>query len=157
MPSIDFHGEEGFSLVELMVTIAIVGIAFAALLGGLMTSVIVSSHQREQATADAVARSAAEWVKVPTGQNAYSPCATKSTYSLSGLSVPSGYAVTITDVQNWDPAPALVPASYSPHFSTSQPGCSDHGLQLITIRVQSSDSQATESVQVIKRDTRAAP
>ncbi|MDP9301138.1 MAG: type II secretion system GspH family protein, partial [Actinomycetota bacterium] len=55
--------EEGFSLAEVLVTIVIVGVTFAALLGGLMTSISVSSLHRKQATADAVARSAAEWVK----------------------------------------------------------------------------------------------
>ena len=147
----DLDGQEGFSLAEILVTIAIVGIVFAALLGGLMTSVTASSLQRKQATADAVARSAAEMVKDSVA-NPFQACATSSTYSFSGLSVPSGYSVSIPagGVENWNPAGAVT-APYSPSFETSQPGCPNNGLQRITIVVRSSDSQASETVQVMKR------
>ena len=144
------RGEEGFSLVELMVTIVIVGVTFSALLGGLMTTITVSSLHRKQATADSVARSAAEWIKDSVA-NPFSPCATNGTYSFSGLSKPSGYAVAITSVENWDWSGPPVAASYVPAFSPSQPGCTDHGLQRISIVVTSSDAQVSESVQVLKR------
>jgi prepilin-type N-terminal cleavage/methylation domain-containing protein len=149
---IGVHREDGFSLIELLITIVIVGIAFAALLGGLMTSIVVSSVQREQATADAVLRSAAEWVKDPI-QNPFHPCASPGNYSLSGLAVPSGYSVSIPPggIENWNAPAAPMPASYAidPDLATS--ACSDHGLQRITIAVTSPDGQANESVQVIKR------
>jgi len=148
------HREEGFSLAELLVTIVIVGVTFTALLGGLITSTSVSALHRKQAAADAVARSAAEWIKDSVA-NHYVPCATSGTYSFSGLPVPSGYSVSIpiAGVENWNPAPVgAVTAPYTPTFETSQPGCSDHGLQRITIVVvSSSDSQLTETVQVLKR------
>jgi len=146
------ESEEGISLAELLVTIAIVGIVFTALLGGLMTSITVSTLHRKQATADSLARSAAEWIK-DSIRNPYVACATGNTYSLSGLSVPSGYSVSIpaSEVDNWNPATVPVPVSYSPQFQTSQPGCTDHGLQRITIVARSSDSQASETVQVLKR------
>ncbi|GIV00032.1 MAG: hypothetical protein KatS3mg014_1647 [Actinomycetota bacterium] len=55
--------DDGFSLVEILLTIAIVGIAFAAILGGMVTSIVVSDLHRKQAVADALVRSAAEAVK----------------------------------------------------------------------------------------------
>ncbi len=149
----DLDSEEGFSLAEVLVTIVIVGVTFAALLGGLLTSISVSSLHRKQATADAVARSAGEWVKDSVA-NPYVPCATSVTYSFSTLPVPGGYSVSIPvgGVENWNPVGALpVPASYSPQFETSLSGCADHGLQRITIVVRSSDSQVSETVQVVKR------
>jgi prepilin-type N-terminal cleavage/methylation domain-containing protein len=146
----DIHAEEGFSLVELLVTIIIVGVTFSALLGGLITTITVSSLHRKQATADSVARSAAEWIKDSVA-NPFQPCATGGTYSLSGLSVPSGYSVAVTGVENWDWSGPPVTASYVPTFSPSQAGCSDHGLQRITIVVTSSDAQVSETVQVLKR------
>jgi prepilin-type N-terminal cleavage/methylation domain-containing protein len=142
------RGEGGFSLVELLITIVIVGIGFAALLGGVMTSVIVSSHQREQATVDAVARSAAEWIKDPVN-NPYS-CAANNPYSVAALTVPSGYTVTISSIEYWTPPAVPFPAAYTPQFQNASSTCTN-GLQRITIVVRSSDLQANETVQVIKR------
>jgi prepilin-type N-terminal cleavage/methylation domain-containing protein len=151
--SSDIDREEGFSLVELLVTIVIVGVTFSALLGGLMTSTSVSSLHRKQAAADAVARSAAEWVKDSVA-NPYAPCATSGTYSFSSFPLPSGYTVSIPGggVENWNPVGTVpVTAPYAPQFETSQSGCTDHGLQRITIVVTSADSQVSETVQVLKR------
>lgn len=146
------HAEDGFSLVELMVTIVIVGVTFAALLGGLMTTITVSSLHRKQATADSVARSAAEWVKDSVA-NPYSNCAAVGAYSLSSLPKPSGYSVSITNVEYWDGAiPAAgTPYSLDSHLGSSCPGGGDKGVQRITIVVTSSDAQVSESVQVLKR------
>src|SRR6266487_6194177 len=142
--------EDGFSLAELLVTIVIVGVTFTALLGGLFTSTSVSSLHRKQAAADAVARSAAEWVKDSVA-NPYVPCAT--TYSFSTFPA-GGYFVSIPPpptgpgVENWNPVGAVpVTAPYSPQFEPSHPGCVDHGLQRITIVVTSPDSQVSETVQ----------
>jgi prepilin-type N-terminal cleavage/methylation domain-containing protein len=144
--------EDGFSLIELLITVVIVGVAFSALLGGLMTSIIVSSAQREQATADTVLRSAAEWVKDPI-ETPFVPCATAGSYAFSGLSVPPGYSVSIPagGVRNWNPGGTPIAASYSldPDFQTS--GCTNRGLQRITINVTSPDGHGNGSVQVIKR------
>jgi prepilin-type N-terminal cleavage/methylation domain-containing protein len=148
----DVDAENGFSLVEVLVTIVIVGVTFSALLGGLITTIIVSSLHRHQATADSVARSAAEWIKDGTANaNPFQPCATNGSYSFSGLSVPTGYSVAITGVENWDWSGPPVTASFVPTFSPSAPGCTNHGLQRITIVVTSSDAQVHETVQVLKR------
>jgi prepilin-type N-terminal cleavage/methylation domain-containing protein len=145
---LNMQSEEGFSLAEILVTIVIVGITFTALLGGLMTAITVSGFQRQVATADTVARSAGEWVK-DSVQNPYAATCGSGAYSLSGLSVPSGFSVAIINVEYWD---GVGPSSggYSPAFVSSCPS-TDKGLQRITIRATSSDGEATETVQVIKR------
>ena len=147
----DIRSDAGFSLVEIIITIAIVGVTFSAILGGLFTSITVSALQQKEATADTVARSAAEVVK-DSDHNPYSNCAGSGHYSLTGLSVPSGLSVTITDVAYWTWAGPPVTAGYAVGF---QPNCpsSDNGIQRITITATSSDGQATETVQVIKRRT----
>lgn len=138
--------EAGFSLPEVLVTIVIVGIAFTALLGGMITSITVSDLHRKQATADTVVRDAAEWVKdleqtykscaVPTGANSYSlPPA------------PSGYAVSVTSVEYWD---GNVATSDPLTFVSSCPS-PDWGLQRITLVASSSDGRASETVQILKR------
>jgi prepilin-type N-terminal cleavage/methylation domain-containing protein len=146
----DIASDAGFSLVEIVITIAIVGITFSAILGGLITSITVSALQRQEATADTIVRSAAELVK-DSEQNPYRNCAGTGAYSLTGLSIPSGFSVQITHVAYWSWDGQPVPATYAVGF---QPNCpsQDHGIQQITVAATSSDGQATESVQVIKRN-----
>jgi prepilin-type N-terminal cleavage/methylation domain-containing protein len=146
------HTDDGFSLAEVLVTIVIVGITFAAILGGLMTSIRVSALQRTEATADAVARSAAEWVK-DSIRNPYVNCGGTGAYSLAGLPTPSGYSATITTVQYWDGAAPAATGTYDlpSHIQATCPTGGDQGLQRITIVATSSDGQAAETVQVMKR------
>jgi prepilin-type N-terminal cleavage/methylation domain-containing protein len=144
-----FRGDGGFSLAEILVTIAIVGIAFTAVLGGLMTAIRVSAVQRSQATADAVARSAAEWVK-DSVHNHYVNCAGLGTYTTSALPAPAGYAIAIAQVEYWTGTTPTAGTPFSPAFQSSCPS-SDHGLQRITIVVNSADGQASETVQLLKR------
>jgi prepilin-type N-terminal cleavage/methylation domain-containing protein len=148
--------EVGFSLPEILITIVIVGVTFSAILGGLMTSISVSAFHRKEATADALARSAAEWVKDDM-RNTYDPSnADPTSYSLGGVPPPSGFSVAITSVKCWD---GSMPASGSynlssttaGHFSTSACTASDAGLQLITIKASSTDGRASETVEVLKR------
>ena len=143
----DIGSDAGFSLVEIVITIAIVGVTFSAILGGLFASITVSALQRTEATADTVARSAAEFVK-DSGHNPYkNNCPGPGAYSLAGLSVPSGFSVHITDITYWDGQP---PAGNDVRFVSACPS-PDHGIQRITIAATSADGQATETVQVIKR------
>jgi prepilin-type N-terminal cleavage/methylation domain-containing protein len=139
--------EEGFSLAEILVTIAIVAITFTAILGGLMTSITASALQRNEATADTVARSAAEWVKDNSlAYNSSASCDGTSSYSPSG-SWTSGFSVKIVQVKYWT---GTTPIAGTPSSIFKCPGA-DHGLQLITIQVKSPDGQVTEMVQIIKR------
>src|SRR3954453_23168014 len=90
------HREDGFSLAELLITIVLVSVTFVAILTGLMTTIRVSAAHRTQATTDAVARSAAEWVK-DSQRNPYrTTCNGPAMYSLNGLAMPAGYSATIT-------------------------------------------------------------
>ena len=147
------HRDEGFSLAEVLVTVVILGITFTAILGGLMTSIRVSDFQRTEATADAVARSAAEWVK-DSVRSPLLPCGTAAAYAsaLAGLPKPSGYSATVTSVDYWD---GVTPtAGTSPNFSWTRAQCQSagaRGLQRITIVATSPDGQVVEQVQMLKR------
>ena len=145
----NIHSDAGFSLAEILVAIAIVGITFTAILGGIMTSITASALQRKQATADAIVRSAAESVK-DSNQNAYVSCAVPGSYPLGAVTVPGGFAVNITLVEYWTGTTPVAGTPYSPAF---QPACpaTDKGMQRITIVATSSDGQVAEKVQVIKR------
>ena len=136
--------EDGFSLVEVLVTIVIVGIAFAAILGAMVTSITVSDLHRKQASADALVRSGAEAVKDHTV--AYAPCGGPNAYAPALPSAPSGYSVSVSSVQYWD-GTSTNPAAFSGSCGT------DQGLQKITIVAASSDGRATETLEILKRRT----
>jgi prepilin-type N-terminal cleavage/methylation domain-containing protein len=144
--------DDGFSLAELLITIVLVSITFVAILTGLTTTIRLSAVHRTQSTTDAVVRSAAEWVK-DSAQTPYrATCNGPSMYSLSGLAVPPGYSVTISQVQYWDGAPAASGTyNLSSHMVNACPGGTDQGLQRITIAATSANGQASETVQVMKR------
>jgi prepilin-type N-terminal cleavage/methylation domain-containing protein len=158
-----FDSEGGFSLAEILVTIVIVGVVFTAILNELLVSITVSALNRKQATADTLARSAAEWIKNSV-QTHYLPCAgaPNPTYTFTGLPLSpdaSGYSVQLgtngsSGVEYWNGA--TIPPGASPVFVSTcppPPKTADQGLQRITISVTSPDGQATESVQVLKRAT----
>lgn len=137
------RGEAGFSLPEIILTIAIVGIAFAAILGGMATSIVVSDVHRKQATADALVRSAAEAVKDQAV--AYVNCAGPNAYRDALPSAPSGYSVSITAVAYWDGT-----SSQPMTFSGACPS-PDRGAQRITVVAASNDGRASETLEFIKR------
>jgi type II secretory pathway pseudopilin PulG len=130
--------EAGFSLPEILVIIFIVGVAFAAILGGMITSITVSALHRKEATADTFVRDAAERLK-DRGQ-AYQPCAGTGSYALPP--VPSGYSVSVS-VKYWD-GTSFNPVTFVP--SCPSP---DKGMQLIT--VAASSGQVHETVTIVKR------
>lgn len=138
--------EAGFSLPELLVTIVIVGIAFTAILGGMIAMITVSDMHRKQATADTLARDAAESVK--DSKVAYVPCADVNSYFPA---MPNG--ASITRVEYWNGATPAPAAPYSVTFASCPPPgkSADQGLQRITIAASSGG--VIETVQVLKRST----
>jgi hypothetical protein len=89
-------------------------------------------------------------VKDP-ARNAYVNCAGLNAYSLSGVTVPSGYSVSISSVQYWNGTPPSG-STYQPTFQSGCPS-SDPGLQRITISAIAPSGAATETVQILKRAT----
>src|SRR5712692_9649782 len=90
------RGEAGETMAELIVTIAVVGLAVAAIVGALATGISASSTHRQRASADTVARSVAEAIKdrkVPLDSN--------GSYAASiwtgGVTPPSPPIVNTTD------------------------------------------------------------
>lgn len=120
------RGEAGSTLVELIVTIAIMGIAFTTLLGGTFTAVAASDRHRKAAAAGNVLASFAEAVKL------------------------APYSATCDGYE----------ASYTPpeHFSSEVVACLEMdppvvGVRLVKLKVTSNDGRATETVDIVKRNT----
>jgi len=129
-----FRGEAGESLAELLVAIAILGIAIVVIVGGLGNAILVSTLHRNQATAGAVARNAAETLKDR-------KLAWSSSGSYTVTSSAPGFSVSVT-ARCWN---GDSPATFA--------GCpnGDQGLQQLS--VTASGNGASEAVTVLKRKT----
>lgn len=125
----------GFTLVELLLAVAILGLGVLTVVGGMMTSIVVSDLGRRSADGQGALRAYAEAV----ANDTYSDCAT--TYAAAGFSAPAGFSTSLT-VAYW------VPSSTS--FSATCPA-TDSGLQRIRLTVTATDGRGSESVLVAKR------
>lgn len=124
-----FRGEAGSTLVELVLTIAIMGIAFTALLGGTFTAVAASDRHRKAAAAENVLASFAEAIKAAPYDDSCSGTAYEASYT-----PPPHFNHDLLDCEPLHPSVV--------------------GVQLLKLRVTSEDGRATEIVQIVKRDTR---
>jgi type II secretory pathway pseudopilin PulG len=131
--------ERGETLAEVLMTVSIMGILFAAVLGALAVSALTSDISKKEGTAEALLRTYAEQVQgLP-----YVNCASTSTYTIASFPVPANYTAGPTGVRYWD---GLNPASY-----VAPPCSSDTGVQAVDLRVQTGDGRVTETVTVYKR------
>lgn len=134
-------GESGVTLIELLVTVVIMGLAFVIIVGGIGTAIIGSDVQKNQAGADVALRTAAENLT-------YQPCAVVGTYTPTPA---PGFTVTVTRVSHWN--------SGTNRFADSLPaGCSgplpnDTGLQLVELEATADSRRQAEpkTLQVVKR------
>ncbi|MFN8028521.1 MAG: type II secretion system protein [Acidimicrobiia bacterium] len=139
------RGERGETLVELLVTVVIMGSAIVALVAGVATAVASSDTHRQDSTAEGVIRSYAERVQAAT----YTDCAT--TYA-PGYTVPASsgtWTMEITSIR-------YLQADGSSFASTCPP---DLGAQQITLHVVSPHTKngADETLVIVKRDPRNKP
>jgi type II secretory pathway pseudopilin PulG len=110
-------------LLELLITMVLMGIAFAAVLGGMGIFLKAANNQRSVASLDAHIRTYAEaLIAAP-----YVDCASSSTYST--VAAPTGLTVTLS-IAYWD---GNIPASFGAKCST------DVGVQQLTITLRAAD------------------
>jgi len=128
--------DEGETLIELIIAVAIMGIAVVAIVGGIATSILMSDVHRKQATAGASVRDYAEAVA-----GHYNPSATP-TYlpSAVGFAAPNGFTAAVTSVKCWNDTSNV--------FSDCTTA---NAVQQVTLSVASTDSRASESVAVVVR------
>lgn len=124
-------GDSGYTLVELLLAVAILGIGGVAVVGAMMTSITISDLGLRQAEGQGEVRAYAEAV----AGAAYVNCA--ASYS-APYSAPIGYTASMT-VAYWN--------------GTSFTGsCGpDRGLQRVTLSVTATDGRGSESVAIAKR------
>jgi type II secretory pathway pseudopilin PulG len=134
--------DRGETLIELVVALAILGIAMVAIVGALGASITMSDIHRKQSTAGAEVRNYAELVQNYVAGTGYTACAAPASYAAAtvGYTAPSGYAASPTTVKYWTGSA----------WSASCPG-TDIGLQQLTLSVSSTDTRAVEQVVVVLR------
>ena len=138
--------ESGETLVEVLVALVIIGIAFTAIIGGVFTSIVSASTQRDRTRATVVLAAAAETVNSAT----YAPCA--STYAAG--TTPPDLVLATPRVSFWD----SVSNSFVPLARSTCAGSPpvDPGLQLVDLAVTSAGPGAhaiTADLKVAKRCT----
>jgi type II secretory pathway pseudopilin PulG len=124
----------GATLVELMMAVAILGIAFAALVGGMFTfTYATASHSRQASGAEYIR----EYSEAVAGA-AYQSCAV--TYPPTGFTMPAGWSAGAMTVTYWNASA----------FVVTCPG-TDLGLQRVRLTLSSNDGRDTETLDVVKR------
>jgi Tfp pilus assembly protein PilV len=136
--------ERGETLIELLVTVLIMGVVIVAVVGGIATSILMSDIHRKQATAGAYLRNYAEALQSAVAGGAYIACANPDGHDYAtptGFVVPAGYAATVVagTLKYWN-------------GTGWQSTCTtDTGLQQLTIQVASADTRASERLMVVIR------
>jgi Tfp pilus assembly protein PilE len=132
--------DSGETLLELMITVAILGLAGVAIISGLGTAVGVSGAHRKQSTAGATVRSFAEAIESSVLNNGY--VATCTPGYASGFTSPTGFTTPqITAVSFWTGSA----------FQTTCDPADDRGVQRLTLQVSSMDGRATEQLVLVVR------
>jgi Tfp pilus assembly protein PilV len=128
--------DQGETLIEVIMAVAIMGIAVVAIVGGIATTILMSDIYRKQATAGAYVRNYAEAVAAPANyQASASPSYDPATV---GYVAPpgGGFTATMTSVKCWN-GTGFVPCSVA------------NAVQQVTLNVASTDSRASESLVVV--------
>jgi prepilin-type N-terminal cleavage/methylation domain-containing protein len=127
--------DDGFTLVELLVTVTIMAVAFIAILSALMVFLRGTVTHRATADLDQAMRTYVEQL----GNEPYVACA--STY---GLAAPAGFTRSVT-VKHWDGA------SWAPAVFTS--ACSaDKGAQQVTVQLTRTANGQSDQLVFVKRN-----
>jgi type II secretory pathway pseudopilin PulG len=133
------RGEEGETLLELIIAIMILGVCVVAVGTGLVLTVKMSNIHRQQAVASDYLHNYAELVQ----SASYQSCSSGTPNYASGLPTPAGFNTPTATVKYWNGSA----------FALS--GCpgTDPGLQQITFSLASKDNFVTESLVTVIRST----
>ena len=131
--------DRGETLVELLVTIVLMGITVVAILGAVTNSISLSALHRKQATLGAYVRDFAEAVETQVDAG-YQACAPASHFTAVAPTMAAGYSASAT-VKYWN----------GTSFQISCPA-SDQGLQQVQVKVSTSGGKVFEQLVVIVRE-----
>jgi len=138
--------DRGETLLELVISIMILGVCVVAIGSGIALSVLMSDVHRKQSVASEFLHNYAETLRGST----YLTCSGATppnyvtTYNTNLPLPPNGGPWTLTQkkVQFWD-------------GSQFQPACASKGLEQVTLELSSNDQTVDETIDVIVRDPNA--
>jgi type II secretory pathway pseudopilin PulG len=153
--------ESGELLVELLITVAILGLSMVAILGTIWTSLRVADYHRKTVNADVVVRNFAEVMQDTSGTYEYVPCATLSGADAYPAYEPpepnASYEASITKIEYL----TGYSGSDQPTWQDSSQGCpsgGDQGAQRLTLLADGPTTDPSvrgrERITIIKRDAR---
>jgi hypothetical protein len=144
------RSEAGETLLEVIISAALMGIVVVAIVGGLATIILAGHVHREQADANASLVAAVERVKSPSLTRV--PCATSSNYlseaQNASPALPSGWAITIASVEYENFSASGVSWDTTCHETAT----STLTLQRITLQLTTADGRVNPKLSVIKGD-----
>lgn len=135
--------DSGTGMLEVMVSIALIGTIVLATIAGTWTNARASNDHRHRVVADALLRNTAESILSPA--HAYVACAPASSYASEIATDPTGaVVVTVASVRYWNGAsPPAFTATCGPDF----------GAVEVTLRATSTRNGTTTDLQFIKRSS----
>ena len=142
IPCTPRRSDRGETLIELVVAVAILGLAAVAILGGVMMSIRTSVMHRNDASGGAYVRSFAEAIQTDVDAYGYKTClnAQSGYASVAVPDLPTGYTKSVLTVQSWN--------------GSSWGGCTVDGIQRLDLRVTTTGAapfQADERLTVVLR------
>lgn len=149
-PPKEHRGQRGETLIEMLLTMLIMGTVVLALIGFLLTVVVASIGNRGSVSAGNQATTVAESIDrlpyVACGQSA--PNDPKTAYSTGLTSMVQGYEAPVVTVKYLDSS-----SSNTPSYVDNCPA-SDQGTQLVIIKVRMvAKPSPTAEVRLVKRNT----
>jgi type II secretory pathway pseudopilin PulG len=134
------RGDGGETLVELIVAVAILGIAAVAILAGMQLSVKASDIHRKEATGGAHVRSFAEAIQDYVDTVGYRPCGSAKNDYQAVAALPT-YTASVESIQSWT--------------GTGWGACDSRGIQRVDLKVTSpgnASRRVEETLTVILRE-----
>jgi Tfp pilus assembly protein PilE len=131
--------DRGETLLEVLIAVVIIGIAMVAIIGGLVTSVVMSDIHRKQATAGSAVRDYAETIENYVAAGNYIACQSAANYTGAVGFIKPCYTPSVTAVSYWNGSGWVSACG------------TDVGLQQLTVQVASSDGRASERLVIVVR------
>jgi subtilisin family serine protease len=142
--------DEGETLVELIISVAIMGITVVALVGGVATTILMSDVHRKQATAGAYVRNYAEAVVAYVAAGHFDASLSPD-YSAPTVLSPSTWASFTVDNPGFNSPVVSVQCWKDTTSKWVDCVAGSAAPQQVTLSVASADSRATESLVVVVR------